>query len=56
MKLSTNTGVSVHHPTLSSSYIYMRMLYMTHILYDILIYMSCFLRLFLCVLSSLSPS
>lgn len=35
MELSTNTGVDVHHHALSSSYIYMRMLYMFHILYDI---------------------
>ena len=37
MELSTNTGVDVRHHTLSSSYIYIRMLYMIHILYDIYI-------------------
>lgn len=51
MELSAYTGVNVHHHTLSSSYIYMRMLYMIHIMYDI--YVSRSLRPFLCVLSSL---
>lgn len=40
LELSTNTGVDVHHHTLSSSYIYMRMLYMFHILYDIYVTLS----------------
>lgn len=45
MELSSNTGVDVNHHTLSSSYIYMRMLYMFHILYDI----------YICVCVTLSP-
>lgn len=40
MELSTNTGVGVRHHALSSSYIYMRMLYMIHILYDIYVTLS----------------
>lgn len=40
MELSTNTGVDVRHHSLSSLYIYMRMLYMIHILYDIYVTLS----------------
>lgn len=40
MKLSNNTGVDVRHHAVSSSYIYMRMLYMLHILYDIYVRLS----------------
>ena len=40
MELSPNTCVNTCHHTLSSSYIYMRMLYMFHILYDIYVMLS----------------
>lgn len=40
MELSANTGDDVRHHSLSSSYIYMRMLYMIHILCDIYVTLS----------------
>lgn len=54
MELSTNTGVDVRHHSLSSLYIYMRMLYMIHILYDIYVTLSP--PFSLCFFSSLTPS
>lgn len=50
MELSASTGVDARHHSLSRSYIYMRMLYMVHIPYDI--YVSHSPHPFLCVLPS----